>query len=184
MRRALIAYCEEQEIAKGMIFVSTADGILIPLRPNTDGQVLRLDSTREHGAYWSDGGGTPAMMGFSNARNSVAPLSVEYMSVMGGAFGNATEAPSEYYMPFPCTLRNARFYAGSNASVGNTVVTLRLNGADTAIAVTYATTETGLKSDLTNAVAIAAGDRVTLKIDAQGATGLFTFDSFSIGVTS
>lgn len=91
-----------------------------------------------------------------------------------GAVPIATE--SEVQVPMPaCTGRNLR--AASNAAVaaGNTVVTVRKNGADQALTCSLGT-GSRIASDTSNSVVFAADDLMSMKVVSGAATGTRTYN--------
>lgn len=87
-----------------------------------------------------------------------------------GVASSATEADHQIMVPVAGTLTNLRARALTNIGGGATVtVTVRVNGADTALSFTYDVTDTTtLKSD-TDSVAVAAGDLVTVNCATDNA---------------
>lgn len=71
-------------------------------------------------------------------------------------------------------LRNFRIYVSGNTMSGGTVLTLRKNGADTAITMSLASGTVGAQEDTTHEVSFSAGDLICLKIVTTG-SGLDTF---------
>lgn len=62
---------------------------------------------------------------------------------------------------------NLRAEVSANASVANSTIALRVEGADSALLLTYAPGETGVKSD-TDTVSVADDDRLCFRISAGG----------------
>ena len=82
----------------------------------------------------------------------------------GSAIGSATESKVYSYLPFDCTIKNLRVLtSGAQDGSGTVTVTLRDNAGATALVATVtAGGAAGLYTDLTHAVAIAAGHAIDL----------------------
>ncbi len=106
-----------------------------------------------------------------------------YWALTGSAAINATENARIVVMPVAGTLKNfyVRVGAGAGAS-GSIVLTVRKNGADTAITLTF-TSASGSNftiSDTTNSVSVAAGDRITIGGTNNGTSQAGTIVSMSL----
>lgn len=78
------------------------------------------------------------------------------------------EAGGRALMPRAGVLRSLRVFLDANTLNGNAVVTVRVNGVDTALQVTLPAGVTE-GQDLDDQVAVAAADRVTVEIDTTAA---------------
>jgi hypothetical protein len=89
---------------------------------------------------------------------------------MNGVASSATEADHQLLVPVAGTITNLRARALTGIGGGAEVtVTVRVNGADTALSFTYAAADTTtLKSD-TDSVAVVAGDLVTINFATDNA---------------
>ena len=89
---------------------------------------------------------------------------------MNGVASSATEADHQVLIPVAGTITNLRARALSGIGGGATVtVTVRVNGADTALSFTYAAAQgTTLVAD-TDSVVVAAGDLVTINFATDNA---------------
>jgi len=92
----------------------------------------------------------------------------------------ATEAEAEIVIRTAGTLSRLGVRLTSNGITGNTVFTVRKNGADTGITVTFGSSATGIQEDLTNTVSVAAGDKICIKSVPGGATGTWTMKGISL----
>ena len=87
----------------------------------------------------------------------------------------ATEAEAEIVIRTAGTLSKLSIRLTTNGiSGGTTVFTLRKNGSDTGMTVSFAASTTGLQEDLTNTVSVSAGDKICIKSVPGGATGTWT----------
>jgi len=93
---------------------------------------------------------------------------VQYTSV-GGSRGVATAgAESSVQQPVAAgTLRRLQIQMRTNTSGSASTVTLRVNGVDTAMAVTIPANQTGLFEDATTSVGVQDGDLVSLRWNAN-----------------
>lgn len=90
-------------------------------------------------------------------------LSAGGTNYIGNSYANATETFCQFSAPYKCIARNLYTLAQSGQTGGQTTVyTLRVNAADTALTCTNSSGRNA--SDTTNAVAIAAGDLVSIKV--------------------
>jgi hypothetical protein len=92
--------------------------------------------------------------------------STAYWAISGSLAPSSTENFRNIVMPVAGTLKNLYIRNGTTQSgTGSIVFTLRKNGVDTAITVTFTNSDgaTATKSDTTNTVSVAAGDLICLK---------------------
>jgi hypothetical protein len=92
----------------------------------------------------------------------------------------ATEAEAEVVFRTAGTLSKLGVRLSTNGITGNTVFTVRKNGADTGMTVTFGSSVTGYQEDLTNTVSVSAGDKICLKSVPGGATGTFLIRIISL----
>jgi len=87
-------------------------------------------------------------------------------------------------MPVAGTLKNLYIRNGSTQSAtGNIVFTVRKNGADTSMTVTYSNADGAAttKSDTTNTVSVVAGDLICIKaVNSAPSSASGNFVSFTI----
>lgn len=109
------------------------------------------------------GGGGAAVLAFGN--NSIgSPAGTRFLDQWSntGTAGTAETAP--IVAPRSGTLKNMIARHEAAVGNGNTIVyTVRVNGVDTLLTVTLASGAIGQVSNLVNTVAVAQGDRITLK---------------------
>lgn len=103
---------------------------------------------------------------FSAPSATVALLTTSYFFLSGSTIGSTTESNRFMYMPTAGTFKNLYIYTvTSQAATGSLVITVRINGVDSALTLTIAAgSAPGVFSNLINSVTYAAGDRVTLKV--------------------
>lgn len=155
-------------------------GLLLKLGGGTT-NFLRADGT------WSapGGGGGSYVLGTSGADSTVSKGSTDFIGLSGGV--QATETSADFHVTKAGTMKNLYAYVSANASnnAGNTM-TVRLNGVDTALTVTWGASTTGVQSDTVNTVAIVAGDKINFKMvnaASGGGTKNIVLNSIGIEVT-
>lgn len=86
---------------------------------------------------------------------------------------NSTEANRQVIIPVAGTIKNLYVLTSTTQSAGGSqVCTVRKNGANTAIVATIAASAVaGTFSDTTNSVSVAAGDKLSLQVQNNAATG-------------
>lgn len=86
---------------------------------------------------------------------------------------NSAEASRQVIIPIAGTVKNLYVLTSSTQSAaGSQVCTVRKNGANTAVTTTIAASAVaGTFSDTTNSVSVAAGDRLSLQVQNNAATG-------------
>lgn len=97
----------------------------------------------------------------------------------------STEAHVQTYITEAGTWSGLSVYVRVANATGDMTYTVRVNGADTAVAVTVPSTQTGLFQDLTNSVSVAVTDLVSIGVTMTAGTStsvpsittLFTADS-------
>jgi hypothetical protein len=103
---------------------------------------------------------------------SASANAMHYFPVGQGYYG-VTEISVEDRCKVPFrqsgTIKNLRLNVSSNASATSTVITVRKNGADTALTITVPATTTGYFEDTTNSFTIASGDTLSYQIDKNDA---------------
>lgn len=109
------------------------------------------------------------------ASGSVAPADnqILYRSIMGfiSSSVNTAEANAETPVRDAGIFRNLHVYASANTISGNSVITLRKNLGATALTVTFAADQTGIKEDNTNQVTYAATDKVDIEFNLPNEAG-------------
>ena len=139
--------------------------------------IPKADVTGKLAAGW-----LPSSLGFAFAGNAgggtVAASTTNYVSPAGTISG--TESFREVIMPEACTARDLHLITSATQSAtGSYVVTLRKNGADTAVTLTVAAgAAAGTFTDTSNSVSFAKGDRADLALQnnaTSGSTGLRAF---------
>lgn len=124
-----------------------------------------------------------SILGWSGEQQTVPASTVQYAFPCSNKKG-ATASEFEIKIGVACTVRNLFLNTQtSQPSTGTLVVTLWNNGAPTVLTLTVATSgPRGPYADLTNSVALAANDRITLEIDnnATGASAQILSITFSV----
>lgn len=141
--------------------VSISSGTITGVLHNPGTVTAGSDQTQKMGANWP-----PIIVSLGNDTALTAGGTVYYGPGMGGA----TEANLGVVAPRAMTLTRLRVATGGSPGSGQTFTfTLRKNLADTAI--TCSMTGAAISaSDTAHAVVFAAGDRITLKAVASGAS--------------
>ena len=120
----------------------------------------------------------------SNPNNTQGANSTAYWAISGSLGPSSTENFRNIIMPVAGTLRNLYIRNGSTQSpTGSMTFTLRKNGADTAITITFTSSDGAAttKSDTTNSVSVAVGDLICIKaVNAAPSSASGNFVSFSI----
>ena len=120
----------------------------------------------------------------SNPNNTQGANSTAYWALSGSLGPSATENFRNIVMPVSGTLKNLYIRNGSTQSAtGNIVFTVRKNGVDTAMTVTYSNADGAAttKSDTTNTVSVVAGDLICIKaVNAAPSSASGNFVSFTI----
>lgn len=92
----------------------------------------------------------------------------------------ATEALVQFKPRCAGFLKNLYFYANVNAHAGVTTITLRQNGADTALSVAIASGITGAVEDVVHTIPYVAADLLNWSIVTDGGAGAFTVKSMGV----
>lgn len=104
-----------------------------------------------------------------------AQATTRYAGGYVSANASATESDVQFPMP-ACTVKNLRVCANTVVAAGqNCVVTVRKNGVDTGVTCTL-TNSSRIASDLTNSVAFAAGDLMTVSVVSSATAGTHTYN--------
>lgn len=116
-------------------------------------------------------------LGGTSAGVSVNFNVTTYFSVSGVLEPLTTEAKRQIYPRFDFTAKELISYVSVNTiATSATTVTLRDNGADSSVTVSYAAAETGLKNDTSNTATISSGtDEIDYKIVTPNTSGAITF---------
>lgn len=103
---------------------------------------------------------------FSAPSATVVALTTSFFFLSGSTIGSTTESNRFMYMAKAGTFKNLYIYTvTSQPATGSCVITVRINGVDSALTLTIAAgSAPGVFSNLINSVNYAAGDRVTLKV--------------------
>lgn len=91
---------------------------------------------------------------------------------------SSTESVVTAMIPKNGTIKNLYINAAHNSKeIASSTITLRKNGANTGLALTWAAGETGLKSDTSTEVSVNAGDVINFMVTSSGSGsfGNFTF---------
>ncbi len=115
-----------------------------------------------------------ALDGTAIQGSNVVSIGNDYRGIGGGGLYSTTEADVVYTMRQSGTFSNLRLYVSANTRNGACTMTLRKNGADTALVVTVPATTTGEFEDTTHSVSVVDGDTVCLYGPRGGTTGSIT----------
>lgn len=80
--------------------------------------------------------------------------------------GSQTESNMEFPAPFDCILDRMYLTVGANSSPIDMTLTVRVNGVNSALAVTVTALTTGLFTNLVDSASVTAGDPVTIAASA------------------
>jgi hypothetical protein len=120
----------------------------------------------------------------ANPNNTQAANSTAFWALSGSLGPSATENFRNIVIPVSGTLKNLYIRNGTaQSATGNIVFTVRKNGVDTAMTVTYANADGAAttKSDTTNTVSVVAGDLICIKaVNAAPSSASGNFVSFTI----
>jgi hypothetical protein len=120
----------------------------------------------------------------ANPNNTQGANSTAYWAISGSLGPSSTENFRNIVMPVAGTLKNLYIRNGTTQSgTGSIVFTLRKNGADTAITITFTSSDGAAttKSDTTNTVSVAVGDLICIKaVNAAPSSASGNFVSFSL----
>jgi len=93
-----------------------------------------------------------------------------YVPVNGISVPHATEDYMKIVVPVSGVLKNFYVDVITNSLDGTMSFTIRKNGVNTDLEVTYSSSETGVKSDTSNTVSVSAGDVLSIRINTGGST--------------
>ena len=145
----------------------------------TDSMTVKVLSSR----LVNTAGIFPILSGASNSGNAVGPSTTTYFAVGGGLTTTSTTEANEQVLPrFTFTASELVVWSDANTNAAdNCVVTLRDNGAGSAVTITYTPGQTGLKNDSANTAEITSGtDEITYEVANADAAGTITFRYFGI----
>jgi hypothetical protein len=172
---------------QGGIGQVTVDGTQISISGQAAGDIIYYNGTawvrlaKDAGKYLLSGASAVSWSTVSSSAKSITmsgqtegvvaiTAGVRYVPFAGGAVSvNATETNVQNVCPSACTAKNGRIRILTNGSTSNVAYTLRVNGADTALVITITASTTGIFSDATNTVSVAASDLINWKV-GQAAT--------------
>lgn len=111
----------------------------------------------------------------STGGNSQSSGATRYRALAGRTTGNSTESVAQMYPRFDFTVGTFQMLVTNNSiNAFPTTVTLRDNGADSSVTLSYGNAETGLKEDTTNTAAITSGgDEINYSTVTPGSSGTF-----------
>lgn len=117
------------------------------------------------------GGAEQGLLGFTSA-GTIGASTTRYVAPNAYAnIANTSEALVAIRWRVAGTIKNLNVAAAANSRSDATVITLRVNGADTALTVSITAGQTTNFADTTHEVAIADGDTVCFSIVCGGGTG-------------
>ena len=127
------------------------------------------------------------MMVGATANLGVAAGVTSYVGTSGDMRAAASEAAAQVYPRFTFTADELGTFVSTNTTADSTtVITLRDNGGDSSVTVSYSAAETGLKSDTSNTATITSGtDEIDYQIVNNASSGTTTFQWLALlGSTS
>ena len=155
---------------KGDLFGFDSADARIPVGVN--GQVLTADSVESLGVKWetpSGGGGIEPSLFFSNNELIFLNGDTTIYHTLGFASNSSVEASAQFEVPVDTSFSNFTFVVGANNLDGDFTLTLRVNGASSAITMTVLAAQTGTFTSL-GPIALSQGDLVNWLIDDGGST--------------
>lgn len=117
-----------------------------------------------------------AYLGGSNPSNNLSGAANTYYFALGQDFfqnSSITEANADMVVRADATLRNLTVLIATNSKGTNTVYTVRVNGAASALTVTIPASTTGVFQDTSNDVTITTGDVFCLEVVTGGSGNHF-----------
>jgi len=113
--------------------------------------------------------------------NPIAFGVTEYSSILATS-GRSIEVEAQHRVRTYGTIKNFEVYCSSNTLDSTLVLTLRKNGANQTVTVTFAATGTGWQTDLSNSFDFVPGDLLSIGFVASGTAGTATISNISLGV--
>lgn len=152
----------------------------------TSGAATLVGSTLNIPLYAGAGSGVSFIGGtIGNGTGVVPGLSTQYVGLAGASNVNA-ETTREMILPQDCTLSRMYFRTGNiQPSTGSLVLTLRKNGADTALTITVAAGSAGgtVFSNIVNSISYNAGDVAAIKFVNNAGANSARLELITIMVT-
>lgn len=162
-------------LTAGDILYASADDTIARLAKGTAAQALVMNAGAT-APSWATSGGKCFLGANGNGAGSIVGT-VGYFVPFFGPIGStltATEAGVKYPLNLAGTAKNGHAWVTVNLNTNSCVLTLRKNGADTALVITCTALTTGSFTDTSNSVTVASGALLNWKASA-GATGDTTF---------
>lgn len=123
----------------------------------------------------------PLLAGQGSSGSSVAFNVTTYTPVGGALEVSTTEANSQTYNRFPFLAKELGVMVVTNTiATSATTVTVRKNGADTAMTVSYDAAQTGMKLDSVNTVIYNPTDTINYKVVTPNTSGAFNLRYISV----
>jgi hypothetical protein len=117
--------------------------------------------------------------------NLTSASTTSYFPLSGQTTGvTSVEANAQHKIKKAGTFKNLCISITSNARTTDTVFTLRLNGADTALTVTVAGGAAGFTEDTSNTVSVAVDDLLDFKTVTSTGTGTLVLDNLVVSYES
>ena len=139
------------------------------LAVGANGTVLTADSGETDGIKWA--AAPAAQLGGSGLSVTVPKATFTNHSPINLA-ESATEANIQFYVTRVGTIKNLYTYVSVNSTgVDGNTITVRLNGSNQTLQVTYDTGETGSHSNTSASFAVVAGDKISVQISNLGSGG-------------
>ncbi len=155
---------------KGDLFGFDSADARIPV--GVDGQVLTADSVESLGVKWetpSGGGGIEPSLFFSSNELIFLNGDTDIYTTLGFNNSNSLEAQTQFEVPVDTNFSEFVLVVGANNLDGAFTITLRVNGASSAITMTVPAAQTGTFTS-SGPVALSQGDLVNWLMDDGGAT--------------
>lgn len=138
------------------------DGVAWPQADGSMGQVLATNGAGQ--SSWETlPAGAAVPMGFSGAGAVVNKSTTAFLGI-GTGNTDTTEANQEFKVRRSGTISNLDVYVSFSSTTADSTVTLRKNGSDQTLTVTFGSGVTGWLADTSNSFTVAAGDTIAIEV--------------------
>ena len=169
----ILKYNSSTDLWENSNVLSTKQNNITLTTTGTSGAATLVGSTLNIPQYAGSGTGSSILQVTFGGGTMGAGL--QTFANFSNLVGSGTEAPRRLPMPTACTLSNFYFLMSSNQpGTGSLVLTIRKNGADTALVITVAAgSVAGNYANTSNTATFAAGDLMSIRFNnnASGSSG-------------
>lgn len=145
----------------------------------TSGQVLTSNGAGALPTFQNAATGA-AIIGGGTQALTISQATTVYFNPVYPNNSDTTESNWDFPIPKAGTLKNFYVRVKSNTANQACTLTIRKNGADTALTLTVPSSTSGTFSDTSNTVSVAAGDLITIKDVSTTTSGTATLISCSM----